>query len=107
MNTPLMFLCNYDKSQCIEIVRFLLDNKADVNATNNYGTTPLIYACRRGHIDIVRILIESGADYIICDKKGKSAIDHARKKHNTECVDYLNDLLVSKTEIAQVAEKSP
>lgn len=34
---------------------------ADVNLSNGNGT-PLIFACYRGHIDIVEELIKEGAD---------------------------------------------
>ena len=33
-----------------------------VNITNDLGFTPLFYAAQRQHIDIVKLLLESGAD---------------------------------------------
>jgi outer membrane protein assembly factor BamB len=34
----------------------------DVNANTKYGATALAYACDRGHLDVVKYLIEKGAD---------------------------------------------
>ena len=34
----------------------------DVNAPTKYGATALSYACDRGHLDVVRFLLEGGAD---------------------------------------------
>ena len=38
--------------------KFLLENGADVSLTNEYGTTALIFASRRGNIDLVELLLE-------------------------------------------------
>jgi ankyrin repeat protein len=40
----------------------LLSVGADVNAKNNYGETPLHWACGRGHVQVVIELREHGAD---------------------------------------------
>eukprot|EP00465_Bigelowiella_longifila_P000363 CAMPEP_0185280792 /NCGR_PEP_ID=MMETSP1359-20130426/66350_1 /TAXON_ID=552665 /ORGANISM="Bigelowiella longifila, Strain CCMP242" /LENGTH=68 /DNA_ID=CAMNT_0027876135 /DNA_START=1216 /DNA_END=1422 /DNA_ORIENTATION=- len=38
------------------------EHKADVNAKNEEGWTPLIYGCRYGHLDIVKYLISMKAN---------------------------------------------
>lgn len=45
-----------------EIVKLLLANKADVNATNETGQTPLFFAATSGHVEIVDLLLQRGAD---------------------------------------------
>lgn len=40
------------------MVRLLLEQGADPNAQDHAGTTPLISACDRGHVNIVHILLE-------------------------------------------------
>jgi ankyrin repeat protein len=43
-------------------VRRLFSVGADVNAKDEYGTTPLQWACRKGHVQVVIELLEHGAD---------------------------------------------
>jgi uncharacterized protein len=46
-----------------DIVKYLIENKADINyADITNGWTALIAACFKGHADIVSLLIEGGAD---------------------------------------------
>lgn len=48
-------------------VRRLLDEGADVNAKTRYDSTPLFFACDRGHLEIARLLIERGASLNVKD----------------------------------------
>ena len=58
-----------------DMVRSLLSSPgADVNATNDRGSTPLLEAARYGHEDICRVLIASGADLKAKDNDGKTAL---------------------------------
>lgn len=45
----------------MEIVRQLIANGAKVNVGDKYGTTPLTWACRKGNLDIVEMLLKAGA----------------------------------------------
>jgi hypothetical protein len=47
--------------------------KADVNAKNRLGYTPLIVATIKGHVNLVRILIENGGDANIALPQGETA----------------------------------
>ena len=38
----------------------LLDYGADANAIDCYGSTPLAHACRKGHSEVTRLLLERG-----------------------------------------------
>jgi ankyrin repeat protein len=51
----------------IEIVRMLLDAKADPNIKNEFGDTPLAFAAASGSEELIEALIEGGADLTIED----------------------------------------
>merc|ERR1711972_1234605 len=51
----------------VEMVRFLLAARVDVNCPNGFGTMPLSFALARGHADIVLELLEWRADLQIRD----------------------------------------
>ena len=70
-------------SACItrEAADALINAGADVNKANeNYGCTPLHYAIMRKKKDVVKALIERGADLYIPDKKGETAFDMLLRK---------------------------
>ncbi len=46
----------------LDAVRRAIESGVDVNATTAYGTTALFFACDRGYVDIVKFLLEKGAD---------------------------------------------
>lgn len=61
-------------------IRWLDVVEADVNATNSRGETPLILAVQQRNEDVVRQLIEAGADPDIPDAVvGMSARDYAER----------------------------
>lgn len=49
--------------------------KADVNAANEHGNTPLHYSCFNGHEAVSADLIASGAQAMLCNKRGLTSID--------------------------------
>ncbi|EED15418.1 transcription initiation factor tfiid, putative [Talaromyces stipitatus ATCC 10500] len=56
-------------------VRFLLQNGGDVHVNNEDRQTPLLLAAKRGHSDLVRLLLKHGADIDSADKDGSKAGD--------------------------------
>jgi ankyrin repeat protein len=46
----------------LEMVRLLIEAKADIRASSSKGLTPLLYAARNGDIEMAKVLIEAGAD---------------------------------------------
>jgi uncharacterized protein len=58
--TPLMMAA---RSGSVEATRVLADHKADVNAKENLrGTTALMWAAEQEHADVMKLLIQRGAD---------------------------------------------
>src|SRR6187431_3035482 len=48
-------------------VKKLLDEGVDVNTKFRYDATALIYACDHGHLEVVKVLLERGADMGVKD----------------------------------------
>lgn len=57
MDTPLMLAAPYPN-----IVKLLIDAGADVNAKNNFGKTPLMYAIQERNTQSVALLLDAGAN---------------------------------------------
>ena len=45
-----------------DVVRLLLSHNCDIHTRSNIGSTPLLFASWRGHIEVVRVLVAAGAD---------------------------------------------
>jgi len=52
--------------------------------------TPLVYACKQGNLEFVKILVERGADVNIVDKGNKMPLNHVEEKlkSNPESEEY-------------------
>ncbi len=67
-----------------------LDKGADVNAKTRYGATALTYAADRGHLEVVKLLVERGADMNATDGfYGFRAIDMALQNNHEPVVMFL------------------
>jgi hypothetical protein len=65
-------------------VKALLDKGASVNSKTPYGQTPLFFACDRGYTEIVKLLVDRGADVNVEDTfyHATPMSWAARKNHN-------------------------
>lgn len=77
-----------------EIVKILLDAKADVNIANEYGLMPLMTAVnpsgKKIDLSIVKMLIQAGAD-LNASVDGKPVLFHAVDGGSLECIKLLID----------------
>jgi uncharacterized protein len=79
----------------VALVRELLDSTdIDVDHVNDLGWTALLEAVMLGdggaaHVEIVRLLLDGGADRSIADPEGRTALDHARDRGHVEMVALL------------------
>lgn len=55
-----------------DVVKLLLEKRADVAVADNFGWTPLHSAADSGHLEVVKLLLEKGADPVGQDKSGES-----------------------------------
>lgn len=60
-----------------ELVKALLENKANPNITDLNGTTALLLAVQFKNLELVKILLDYKADKNIKDKRGKTAFEYA------------------------------
>jgi hypothetical protein len=76
--TALMMAAPYGSP---DLIRSLLNAKANVNATDVVGLTPLMFAVASENqdVDVVKMLRSSGADVAAKTTAGESALDWARK----------------------------
>ena len=66
--TPLLRAC---RKAHVATMRLLIQNGADVNATDKYGQTPLRFALASGNADAVMMLMQCGADTSAMDTRGR------------------------------------
>ena len=69
----------------IEITKYLLENGyCDVNDTEGSETSPLMFAARSSNAEMVRLLLEFGADKDYVTPEGATAFGYAVQFDNTE-----------------------
>jgi ankyrin repeat protein len=72
-----------------DVVKLLLEAKANVNTTRENDTTPLFIAAKLGHIEVVKALLAAKADVNIARADGMTPLKIARKKGFDEIVKIL------------------
>jgi hypothetical protein len=95
--TPLM---KASEEGNVEIVELLLDNGADIKATNLKGRDSLSFAAAPSmkrvstprHFYVLRLLVERGADPLRQDDRGLTAKDRAKEEGRDDIVKCLEDL---------------
>ncbi|ODM88846.1 Ankyrin-3 [Orchesella cincta] len=71
------------------MVEVLLGQGAEIDAIDKELWTPLICAAQAGHLDVVRLLVESGASPLAKNVKGHSAIWFAAAENHNDVLSYL------------------
>ena len=61
----------------------LLEQGADINKARDDGATPLNVASQNGHVEVVRMLLEQGAD-IHLSWQGQTPLQTARQRNHAE-----------------------
>jgi ankyrin repeat protein len=76
-----------------ETVRIMLDKGAKPNVVDSdEHFSPLMHAAAEGNLDVVKILIEFGADLSLKDVDGDDAESFARQGGHQQVADYLHSI---------------
>ena len=68
----------------VEVIRILLEGKADVDWPDNKSNRPLHIAVENGHVEVIRILLEGKAEVYCYDKKGNMPLHYAVQNKNPQ-----------------------
>lgn len=84
--TPLHYASTHGH---LEVMRLLLDRHAYIDAESPNGTTPLMMAAHYGTPAAVKLLLEAGADPMLRNSLGLSAIDFAHGANRKESAELI------------------
>jgi ankyrin repeat protein len=74
------------------IVKKLLEAGADPNGRNPFETTALTAAAGNGHMEVVKILVNNGANIFHRTKENRrTAIDYAKEEGYAQIADWLDE----------------
>lgn len=73
----------------LAVMTLLLDNYAYIDASSPNNTTPLMMAAFYGTPSAVKLLLEAGADPLIKNDQGLSAIDFAHKNSRVDSAEII------------------
>lgn len=84
-------LCMAISKGDMETVRKFIEYGADVNESGN-GMTPLMVAARYNRVEIIKFLLEKGADTSAKDDRGNTALRYAELSKSNEAFEYLKSV---------------
>ena len=80
-----------------KVAKLLLDAGADVNAHTPEGETewmtPIMWALYHKHVELVRDLLDAGADPFATNQNHKSVLEMAREIEHPELVKMISDAM--------------
>ncbi len=92
------------------VVKYLLDHAAYIDAESPNASTPLMMAAMSGHITTVKLLLDEGADMNLRNQQKMDVIDFAKRYHQDEIATGLESrrrkLAEQATKPAPVAQPS-
>lgn len=87
--TPLHYAASNPDEANANMVRLLLAHFAYIDAESPNKTTPLMMAARYGSDAVVELLLKEGADPLLRNEQGLSAIDFARAANRSAAADLI------------------
>lgn len=73
----------------LAVMTLLLDNDAYIDAASPNGSTPLMMAAHYGTPAAVKLLLEAGADPLLKNEQGLSAIDFAQRANRSDSAEII------------------
>lgn len=79
----------------LDVIKLLLSADKEkpspsfLNAVNEAGNTPLHWAALNGHLESVKLLVNSGADVTLVNRAGHDAVYEAEINDKNDVVDWL------------------
>ena len=74
----------------LDVVLYLMRRDPEcIHHQNHFGSTALMNASHFGHTEVVRVLLQAGADPTLLDEDGDTAMDDARSRGHPDCVELL------------------
>ena len=91
----LLVAANHDQLQ-LTVVDELLKRGANPNDANQAGTTVLMMAATKGHMEVVQRLLDHGADPTVRNRNGDNAADHAAwSPDNRVMLHFIDDIVAA------------
>ncbi len=81
---PLHYAATQAGPGAVPMVRLLLEHHAYIDAESPNGSTPLMMAAHYGSPAVVKLLLEEGADPLLRNEQGLTAIDFAQRANREE-----------------------
>jgi hypothetical protein len=86
---PLHYAVSSTQGDALGVAKLLLDNSAYVDAASPNGTTPLMMAAMYGTPEAVKLLLDEGADPMLKNQLGLTAIDFARRASRNDMAELI------------------
>lgn len=82
--TPLHYAATFPGPVAPDMTRLMLEHHAYIDAESPNGSTPLMMAAQYGNTTVVKLLLEEGADPLLKNQQGLTAIDFAHRANRAE-----------------------
>lgn len=86
---PLHYAATNAEPESTDMVRLLLEHHAYIDADSPNRTTPLMMAAQYGLPAVVKLLLEEGADPLLRNEQGLTAIDFARRASRQDAAEII------------------
>lgn len=75
----------------LEISKYLIENGADINQTDGFKMTNLMWAANNQNVELIKLLLKKGADKNAKDSNGITALKAAQEVKNAEIIELLKN----------------